>query len=93
MAGTAKNICKAALVLWAISGGAAAAQIGRSPGAEALEPAMRRWYVPQELVAEHHWRQWSATNYARAPYQRYVSANIEGDYFYDAFGTSSIRAG
>ncbi|MCY3791598.1 MAG: hypothetical protein OXH63_22720, partial [Gemmatimonadetes bacterium] len=79
MAGTAKYICKIALFLWAISGGSAAAQIGLQslayPGAEALDPAMRRWYVPQELVAEHHWRQWSATNYARVPYQRYVSTS------------------
>ena len=90
MAGTAKHICKAALLLWAISDGPVAAQIGlqslASPGMEALDPAVRRWYVPQELVAEHQWRQWSATNYARAPYQRYVSASLEGDYFYDSFG-------
>jgi hypothetical protein len=88
MAGTAKYICKIALLLWAISGSSAAAQIGllASPGTAALDPAVRRWYVPQELVAEHHWRQWSATNYAREPYQRYVSPSIEGDYFYDAFG-------
>ena len=67
MAGTAKYICKIALLLWAINGSSAAAQIGlqslASPGTEALDPAMRRWYVPQELVAELHWRQWSATNY------------------------------
>ena len=90
MAETVKHICKVVLLLWAISGGSAAAQIGlqslASPGTEALDPAMRRWYVPQELVAEHHWRQWSTTNYARVPYQRYVSPSIEGDYFYDAFG-------
>ena len=77
--------------MWAISGGSAAAQIGlqslASPGAEALDPAVRRWYVPQELVAEHHWRQWSATNYARVPYQRYVSTqHRRGIIFYDAFG-------
>ena len=90
MAGTAKYICKIALFLWAISSGPATAQIGlqslASLGTEALDPAVRRWYVPQELVAEHHWRQWSATNYAHVPYQRYVSTNIEGDYFYDSFG-------
>ena len=52
----------------------------------ALDPAKRKWYVPQELYAEHQWRQWSSTNHARAPYQRYVNTSLEGDYFYDAFG-------
>ena len=52
----------------------------------ALDPAVRRWYVPQELYAEHQWRQWGSTNYARAPYRRYVNTSLEGDYFYDAFG-------
>ena len=28
-------------------------------------PAVRRWYVPQELYSEYHWRQWEYTNYAR----------------------------
>ena len=36
----------------------------------ALDPAMRRWYVPQELYKEYEWRQWEYTNYARRPYER-----------------------
>ena len=52
----------------------------------ALDPTVRRWYVPQELVAEYQWRQWEYSNYARQPYQRYVNTNREGDYFYDFFG-------
>ena len=53
---------------------------------DALEPAVRRWYVPQELFQEYAWRQWEYTNYARAPYERYVDAALEGDYFYDLYG-------
>ena len=52
----------------------------------AIDPAVRRWYVPQELFEEHRWRQWEYTNYAKDTYQRYVSNVLEGDYFYDLYG-------
>ena len=52
----------------------------------ALDPAMRKWYVPQELYLAYRWRQWEYTNYAREPFQRYVSVGLEGDYFYDLYG-------
>ncbi|MEE2629213.1 MAG: hypothetical protein VX670_12215, partial [Candidatus Latescibacterota bacterium] len=52
----------------------------------ALDPAVKKWYVPQELVTEYGWRQWEYSNYARDPYQRYVSTTLEGDYFYDFYG-------
>ena len=52
----------------------------------ALDPAKRRWYVPQELYHEYRWRQWEYSNYARQYYQRYVSTTLEGDYFYDLYG-------
>ena len=52
---------------------------------------MRRWYVPQELYKEYHWRQWQYTNYARNPYQRYVDISLEGDYFYDLYGNFLTR--
>ena len=53
---------------------------------DALDPAMRRWYVPQVMFAEYPWRQWEYTNRARLPYQRYVNIDLEGDYFYDLYG-------
>ena len=53
----------------------------------ALDPAMRRWYVPQELYHHYGWRQWEYTNYARDRFQRYVDVNLEGDYFYDLYGS------
>ncbi|MBT6208482.1 MAG: hypothetical protein HOI35_00475, partial [Woeseia sp.] len=46
-----------------------------------LDPAVRKWYVPQELYKEYEWRQWQYTNYARNSYQRYVETPLEGDYF------------
>ena len=52
----------------------------------AIDPALRRWYVPQELYDENRWRQWEYTNRARDPYQRYVETDLEGEYFYDLYG-------
>ena len=65
----------------------------RGPGVlfGALDPAVRKWYVPQELYHEYRWRSWEYTNYAREIYQRYVSTNLEGDYFYDLYGTYVTR--
>ena len=56
-----------------------------------LDPAVRRWYVPQELYKEYQWRQWQYTNYARDPFQRYVDISLEGDYFYDLYGNFLTR--
>jgi len=53
---------------------------------DALDPALRKWYVPQELYREFKWKQWEYANYARAPYERYVSTALEGNYFYDLYG-------
>ena len=57
----------------------------------ALDPAVRRWYVPQELFYEFQWKQWEYTNYAKTIYQRYVDVALEGDYFYDTFGNFTTR--
>lgn len=57
----------------------------------ALDPALRKWYVPQELYEEYQWRQWEYTNYARERFQRYVNSTLEGDYFYDIYGTFTTR--
>jgi len=57
----------------------------------ALDPAMRKWYVSQELYQEYQWRQWEYTNYARNQFQRYVNTNLEGDYFYDLYGNFITR--
>ena len=57
----------------------------------ALDPAVKKWYVPQELYAEYQWKQWEYTNYARNRYQRYVDIANEGDYFYDLYGSYITR--
>ena len=38
----------------------------------AFVPALKRWYMPQEIAAEYRW-QWEYTNYATDPYRRYFS--------------------
>ncbi len=58
---------------------------------DALDPALRRWYVPQELYNEYRWKQWEYSNYARSRYQRYVETSLEGDYFYDLYGQFVTR--
>ena len=73
--------------------GAEISFVPQGPGVmlDALDPAVRRWYVPQELHEEYQWRQWEYTNYARDPYQRYVDISLEGDYFYDIYGNFLTR--
>ena len=56
-----------------------------------VDPAVRKWYVPQELFNEYRWRQWEYTNYARDHYDRYVDIALEGDYFYDIYGNFVSR--
>jgi hypothetical protein len=58
---------------------------------DALDPALRKWYVPQELFNEYRWKQWEYSNYARQNYQRYVSTTLEGEYFYDVYGNLLTR--
>ena len=60
----------------------------RGPGVlfGALDPAVKKWYIPQELFNEYGWRQWEYSNYARDEFRRYVNIHREGDYFYDFYG-------
>ena len=60
---------------------------------DALDPTVRKWFIPQELYSEYGWKQWEYSNYARETYQRYVSTSIEGFYFTIYSATSSIAAG
>ena len=68
---------------------------GRTQGpivlVNAVDPALRRWYVNQELFHEYQWQQWEYTNYARSAYQRYVDIRLEGDSFYDIYGNFVTR--
>ncbi len=60
----------------------------RGPGVMfgALDPTVKKWYVPQELYQDYAWRQWEYSNYSKDRYQRYVNTTLEGDYFYDFYG-------
>ena len=58
---------------------------------DALDPSLRKWYVPQELFPEYQWRQWDTTNYAKMLYARYINPGYEGDYFYDIYGNLVTR--
>ena len=58
---------------------------------EALEPTVQRWYLPASLFSENHHHQWEYTNYARDPFLRYVSPRLEGNLFYDGFGSLITR--
>jgi hypothetical protein len=58
---------------------------------DALDPVVRKWYVPQELYHEYRWQQGEYANYARQNYQRYVSTALEGNYFYDVYGNFLTR--
>jgi len=57
----------------------------------ALDPVVRKWYVPQELYSEYGWNPREYSNYASQLYQRYVSTALEGDYFYDIYGNYLMR--
>ena len=65
----------------------------RGPGVifDALDPALKKWYVPQELYELYGWQQWEYSNYAREQYQRYVNTDREGDPFYDLYGNYLTR--
>ena len=56
-----------------------------------LDPAVKKWHIPYELALEYNWRSGQYTNYARDPYQRYVSTSREGNHFYDVFGNVTPR--
>ena len=56
-----------------------------------IEPAVRKHYLPQELLREYRWQTWDYTNYATNLYQRYREPNLEGNYFYDNFGNFLTR--
>ena len=65
--------------------------VGPAVDMDVLDPTVMRWYMPQELFSEYGRRQWNYTNYAREPYRRYLSRNLDGNYFYDAYGDFITR--
>lgn len=57
----------------------------------AIEPSVRKWYIPQELYAEFGWQQWQYSNYARDLYRRYTNIGLEGYSYYDIYGRYITR--
>jgi len=58
---------------------------------EALNPALRKWYLPQTLYHLYGWKNSEYTNYARDQYERYVDILLEGDRYYDLYGNYITR--
>ncbi len=54
--------------------------------AEALDPTLIKWYLPQELYREYGWKSWEYTNYAKEWFSRYTDVALEGSRFYDLYG-------
>ena len=52
----------------------------------ALDLAVKKRYLPQELYQEYRWKTWEYTNYTKRRYLHYVDPFHEGDYFYDFYG-------
>ena len=82
-----------ASVAFAQFGGRSDPSTIKGPGvmAGAIEPVLRKWYVPQELYSEFGWEQWRYSNYARDTYQRYTDVALEGTHLYDIYGNYITR--
>jgi len=63
----------------------------RIEGFDPLIPTLRKWYVPQDLYYIYDWGGYKYTNYAKEPYERYVSTQLEGLGQYDIFGNYITR--
>ncbi len=63
----------------------------RIEGFDPLIPTLRKWYVPQDLYNFYNWGGYKYTNYAKEPYERYVSTQLEGLGQYDIFGNWVTR--
>ena len=58
---------------------------------DALDPTMRKWYLPQELYRQFRWKPWEYSNYAKNVYERYVHIQHQGEQFYDLYGNYITR--
>ncbi|MFH1567874.1 MAG: hypothetical protein ABIL09_07715 [Gemmatimonadota bacterium] len=58
---------------------------------DAIDPVIRKWYLPQDLYRQYKWRGWEYSNYARTLYQRYTDIELEGERWYDIYGNYLTR--
>ncbi len=73
------------------TGGEPLKPVGPGVLIDALEPSLRKWYLPQELYRLYDWQQWEYTNYAKERYERYTTLELEGYRFYDLYGNFITR--
>ena len=60
---------------------------------DALDPTVKRWYVPQELYHDYRFRTWEYSNYARDRYERYVNTTRKANISTTRSAISSTGAG
>lgn len=58
---------------------------------DAIDPVIRKWYLPQDLYRQYKWRGWEYSNYARTQYERYTNIELEGERWYDVYGNYVTR--
>lgn len=58
---------------------------------DAIDPVVRKWYMPQDLYRQYKWRGWEYSNYAKSLYQRYTDIELEGERWYDIYGNYVTR--
>jgi hypothetical protein len=58
---------------------------------EALDPTLKKWWVPHELHRQYKWNAWEYSNYARDLYRRYTDIELEGERWYDIYGNYITR--
>ena len=58
---------------------------------EALDPVVRKQYLLQNLYYQYQYVPWEYTNYAKDIYNRYTRVELEGETWYDVFGSYITR--
>ena len=58
---------------------------------ETLDPVVRKNYLLQNLYYQYQYVPWEYTNYAKNHYNRYTRVELEGETWYDVFGSYITR--
>ena len=56
-----------------------------------LDPVVRKNYLLQNLYYQYQYVPWEYTNYAKNHYNRYTRVELEGETWYDVFGSYITR--
>ncbi|MBI4531277.1 MAG: hypothetical protein HY709_07110, partial [Candidatus Latescibacteria bacterium] len=60
--------------------------VGAKTVFDALDPMVKKVWIPQQLYREYKWKSWEYSNYARELYERYTDITLEGERWYDIYG-------